>query len=337
MTWLYGSWAWILWAIPVLIAALGWAFRKSERRWDRVAIGTIRHRIVNGFDAIVARRRTGLSVVALILLAVAALRPQFGTEYVSAINKGQSIVVAVDTSLSMDATDLSPSRIEFAKEDLNALMTQLKGDRISLVTFAGTAAIQCPFTIDYLAAKLFIDDIMTGDLPIPGTNLASPIHAAIAAYRDIPGRKTLIIYSDGESFEGDYRAAAADAKSQGIVIHTVGIGTEKGDVIPLYDENRQPAGFKVDRSNKTVVSKRDNQSLKEVAAITGGRYIQVSAHQAAAPQLAVLLGKAGEADYRAYLMPRHHDRYTVLAALALIALVLEWIMSPMLPLWRPKL
>jgi len=266
-------------------------------------------------------------LMSLTLLVVAALRPQFGTEYVSTTNKGQSILVAVDTSQSMDSADLKPSRLEFAKEDLVTLMSQLKGDRISLMTFSGTAAVQCPFTIDYMAAKLFIDDIRTGDLPIPGTNLAAPIRAAIAAYHGIPGRKTVIIYSDGEAFEGDYRAAAMAAKAEGIVIHTVGIGTPKGDVIPLVDENGQPSGFKTNRAKQTVITQRNETVLKDIAVTTGGRYIRVSSQQAGAPQLAVLLGKAGEADYRAYLTPRRHDRYAILAAIVLGMLLLEWSLS----------
>ncbi len=336
MSWLYSSWGWILWALPFVIVGVIWSVRRATQRLSLVVVPSLWPKVLNGFDAGVARRKTILSIAALVILVIATLRPQFGTEYASTTNKGQSILVAVDTSQSMDSADLNPSRLEFAKDDLVTLMSQLKGDRVSLMTFSGTAAIQCPFTIDYMAAKLFIDDIRTGDLPIPGTNLAAPIRAAISAYHGIPGRKTLIIYSDGEAFEGKYRAAAIAAKAEGIVIHTVGIGTPKGDVIPLFDENGQPSGFKVNRAKQTIVTHLNEAVLKDIAVITGGHYIRVSSQQAAAPQLAVLLGKAGDSDYRTYLTPQRHDRYAILAVIVLGLLLLDVSLSAVVRPGKPS-
>jgi Ca-activated chloride channel family protein len=334
MNWLYGEWAWVLLAIPAISAGLLVVHKRSVRRLNLFILPAVWRKVMVGVDQIVARRRILLSVGALVLLAIAALRPQFGTQYMAIPNKGQSILLAIDTSQSMESQDLTPSRLAFAKRDLVTLMEMLKGDRIGLITFAGTASLQCPLTIDYIAAKLFIDDVQTGDQPIPGTNLAAAIRAAIDAFQKIPGRKTLIIYSDGETFEGNYEAAAVAAKTAGIVIHTVGIGTKSGGLIPVFDEEGAVAGYKTDQKQNEITTQLNETALKEIATMTGGRYIQVSAAQAAAPHLGVLLGKAGEADYRAYLTPQRNERYVILALIALGLLLGEWVLMAG-PLRRP--
>jgi Ca-activated chloride channel family protein len=325
MNLLYSQWIWVFLILPVV--AIGATLRARKTPLARFVSPVLWTAVLNGFNRVIARRKLILTWVGLVLLMVAALRPQFGTIYEPTTNKGQSILIAIDTSQSMDATDLFPSRLGFAKQDLVTLMDQFKGDRVGLVTFAGIGAMQCPFTIDYTAVKLFVDDVHTGELPIPGTNLAAPIYAAIEAYKGIPGRKTLVIYSDGESFEGDFSAAAKAAKTAGIVIHAVGIGSPQGTSIPILDENGQSSGLKTDRAHQPVVTKLDESAMKAIAKMTGGRYIRATSQQAAAPQLAVLLGKAGEADYRAYLTPKHQARYMILALLAFIMLGIEWLTS----------
>lgn len=325
MIFLYGSYGWI-WGVILAVAGLVvWRRRRHGLvRWIHPNVWAV---VVHGFNHQVARRKQVLVWAAVGLLGIAVLRPQFGTTYQSVTGSRQSVLVAVDASQSMDATDGAPSRMALVKQDFTTLLNQLSGDRVGLIGFSGVAAIQCPFTIDYPALKLLMGDLNTQAIPVPGTNLAAPIEKATAVYRDTPGRKTLVIYSDGESFEGDFRVAAQSAKAAGIVIHTVGVGTIKGASIPIAGTDSSGGGLKTSRQSEVVVSKLNENALKTVAELTGGRYIRLTPNQAAAPQLGVLLGKSGVADYRAYLTPVRQDRYVVLAVLALIALAIDWWVS----------
>ncbi len=322
MTFLYGAMAWIMGIIPLLAAWVWWRQRnRGLARWVHPAVWNV---TVNGFNQTWATRSRFGVWVAVVLLGIAVLRPQFGTVYAPVSGKGQSILIAIDASQSMDASDANPSRLGLVKQDIVTMLNQFSGDRVGLIGFSGVAAIQCPFTIDYPALKLLIGDLDTQTIPVPGTNLAEPIHNAIAAYRQVPGRKTLIIYSDGESFAGDYQKAASAAKAAGIVIHTIGVGSVAGSSIPIVTNGTPAGALKTNRQAEVVISRLNESALKSVATTTGGRYLRLTSTQASAPQLAVLLGKAGEADYRAYLTPVRQDRYLGLACLALILLAIDW-------------
>ena len=135
-------------------------------------------------------------------------RPQWGMRQETVQRQGVDVLVALDTSYSMNAEDVAPSRLEKAKSEIRGLIGRLKGDRIGLIAFAGTAIVQCPLTLDYGAASLFLDIADTETIPEPGTSLAAAIQTATSAFIAKERKyKVLVIITDGEDLEGQVQTA----------------------------------------------------------------------------------------------------------------------------------
>jgi Ca-activated chloride channel family protein len=168
----------------------------------------------------------------------------------------------------MNTEDIAPSRLEKAKREIRSLIGRLKGDRVGLVAFAGTAILYCPLTLDYGAANLFLDLLDTSVIPDPGTALAPAIQAATSAFSATERKyKILVLFTDGEDLEGDIPAAVDKARDGGVIIYTVGIGTPEGKPIPVRDEKGDIVEYRKDAGGQIVVSRLDERALAQIAGI----------------------------------------------------------------------
>jgi Ca-activated chloride channel family protein len=218
--------------------------------------------------------RTFCVFATVFFLILALLRPQYALKEEQLSRKGHDIVIVLDTSLSMAAQDISPTRFEHAKQEILALLQSVSGDRVGLVLFSGSAFVACPLTLDYAAFQMFLDDAQLGSISRPGTNLAAAIETARRAFRLQDKRKRfVIVLSDGESFEGDAQSAAKKAADEGLRIYCLGIGTANGDPIPVRNEAGQIVDYKRDGHNQVVLSKLNQQELASVAEAADGGYI----------------------------------------------------------------
>ena len=118
-------------------------------------------------------------ILSVFFLVFALARPQWGTRLVNVSREGIDILIAIDVSASMSATDIRPNRLSKAKQEVNGLLDKLKGDRVGIVVFAGSAFIFCPLTMDYKAAQMFLDNVETGVVPKPGTAIGDAIRTSI--------------------------------------------------------------------------------------------------------------------------------------------------------------
>jgi len=216
-----------------------------------------------------------LLIAGMFFLIIALIGPETGTKLRLVKRRGVDIVICFDTSLSMSAEDVSPNRLIRAKYEVDKFIDNLKGDRVGLVAFAGTSYLVCPLTLDYSAAKLFLDVIDTGVIGVQGTAIADALNTAFAAFKD-DGKekksKVVIVISDGEDHEGNVKEAIEDAKKKGIIIYSVGVGSFSGAPIPLYDEHGNRIGFKKDKSGKIVTTVLSEATLRMIASETGGKY-----------------------------------------------------------------
>lgn len=203
---------------------------------------------------------------ALALIAVALARPQFGARTELRKARGMDVVLALDLSKSMLAQDVSPSRLGRARLEIEALLGQLRGDRVGLVAFTSVAVPLCPLTIDHAALELQLRDARPEDLPRGGTSLAEAIRASkklLDQSRYPQAGKAIVVITDGEENEGDPQEAAKEAKDAGIEVHVVGVGSKAGEPIPI------PGGYLKDSRGQTVIS-RLNESMLEAIATAGG-------------------------------------------------------------------
>jgi len=215
-----------------------------------------------------------LFVLGFFCLIISAAGPQFGTKVKEVERQGVDLVIAFDTSVSMDAQDIKPSRIEKAKFEISRLIQSLNGDRVSMIVFAGTSHLYLPLTTDYEAALLFLHAIDTKMIPNQGTSISSALDKAIdIVSRDEDKYKVVLLVTDGEDHEGDAINLAKKAAEIGIEIHTIGIGSNSGGLIPIVKNDKGQIEYKRDNSGKLITSVLNKNILKEIAnAGNGGFY-----------------------------------------------------------------
>ena len=213
----------------------------------------------------------------LLLLAVAGgviaamnLREPADADSIS--RKGIDVVIAMDVSKSMLATDLQPSRLERAKQFINKLMNEMPNDRIALVLFAGKAYMQMPLTTDHGAAQMFVSSAGPDVVPQQGTVISEALKMSANAFNTADRRfKAVVLISDGEDHDPEADKTSKDLAKQGMMINTVGIGSPEGANIfdPSTGENKK------DEMGNTVVTKLNEDELKMLAENTNGVYIRL--------------------------------------------------------------
>jgi len=316
---------WLLVSVPVLAWVLRRAGRKRREAVEAFASPRLVDRLLAG-----SRRGGGLRgalwLGALALLAVAAARPRVGTQLERVERRGADILVAIDTSDSMLAQDASPSRLEAAKREVLGLLARLQGDRIGIVTFSTQAFLYCPLTIDYGAATTFVESIDASITSGAGTALSAALGEAQRALKAGEGRDSaVVLVSDGEDWGDGAREAAAALRAQGTRLFVLGVGTEAGAPVPVYDDEGKITGTR-EYEGKVVVSRLRAQELAELARAGGGAYFRggQADHGAAAVhgRLSELeSSRIGQYNFRSYA-----ERFQWPLGLALALLGAEFLM-----------
>lgn len=246
-------------------------------------------------------------ILSLVFIVIAIARPKWGIKHVEAKSLSSDIVIALDVSKSMLAQDLKPDRLTRAKIVFKDLTEQLKGQRVGLIAFAGQAYWQCPLTSDIKAFEMFLSLLDTSAVPFEGTNIAAPIDLACKSLEKVPSNtKALVIITDGENFDGNLNGALQLAIDSRTKIFCVGIGTDKGEPIPVY-ENGEFKEYLKDEKGKTVVTKLDSATLEKIASVTGGRYYNLS--QSSVNNLASRLNKLDKTEGTASIFTNLEERF----------------------------
>jgi Ca-activated chloride channel family protein len=210
-------------------------------------------------------------------IVLALARPQWGIVREKVEREGADVVLALDTSGSLATEDVSPNRFFLARAGLMNLVQRLEGDRFGLVAFEGEAYPLVPLTLDADAVGLFLETLEPGIVPAPGSSLGVGLAKGLEMFVDKQRRnKVLVLVSDGEDLEGEVEEAVKRAKEAGVVVHTVGVGTESGGPVPDFDREGNRAGFKKDLDGSAVVSRLNPATLEAIARGTGGRFVRVS-------------------------------------------------------------
>ena len=216
--------------------------------------------------------RTIFLVSTFVFLLFALTRPQWGYQWEDINQEGVDIIVALDVSRSMLAEDIKPNRLERAKRKISDLLDMLRGDRVGLVAFAGTSFVQCPLTLDYSAARIFLNAIDTDLIPVQGTALGDALRKSVKAFRTEDNKsKAIILITDGEDQTGQALQAAKEAREVGVKVFTIGIGKEIGAPLPNPDKN---GGFLKNEEGEVILTKLDETTLQKISLETGGSYVR---------------------------------------------------------------
>lgn len=238
--------------------------------WDKLSPGWQPRRMYG---------RLALWLTALFLFGIALARPQWGFTWREIKRTGLDIVVVVDTSRSMLATDLKPNRLQQAKWGIRDMLAQLRGDRVGLVVFAGVGYLQSPLTSDYAALMMYVNDLNAGLVPRGGSAINDALKVAANAFDDASGTDRLIVLiTDGEYTTDDPLTLVPDLKEKKVKVYAIGVGGPEGELIPVRDESGRE-NFLRDRSGNIVKSSLNEAALQRLALSTGGAYLRAAPGQ----------------------------------------------------------
>jgi|Deesub1362B_J571_1020462.scaffolds.fasta_scaffold00638_6 Ca-activated chloride channel family protein len=312
--------------IPLLIVFFVMVRRSKRRALERFGNLQLLQKLMVAYSPGRQNLKAALVIAAVTFFLIAMARPQIGTRLEEVKRKGVDIFVAIDVSASMLAQDIKPNRLEKAKHEIASLINQLKGDRIGLIVFAGEAFVQCPLTLDYGAAKMFLDVVDPDLIPVPGTAIGKAILKAVESFvAEERKHKVLILITDGEDTIGDPEPmkAAELAEKEGVVIYTVGIGTPEGVPIPVYDEAGRQVGFKKDRNGNVVTSKLDQLTLEKIALQTNGKYYHATPSEMELSKIYAEIQKMEKKELSSRIFSQYEDRYQYFLALGLVLLLID--------------
>jgi Ca-activated chloride channel family protein len=303
-------------------------------RWKRAAMQRFGNlELVKKLSLSASRKRqiwkVALLVAAMFFAILALARPQVGSKLEEVKREGVDLMIAIDVSASMNAQDIQPSRLDKARHAIGTMLDKLQGDRVGIIAFAGTAFVQCPLTLDYGAAKMFLEYLEPGMIPEPGTNLVAAIESAMKSFSATERKfKVLVLITDGEvTNDEDPLKMAEAAEREGVVIYTVGIGSPQGVPIPEYNERGVQTGFKKDRNGEVVVTKLDEVTLEKIALQTGGKYYRASSAESELDRIYDAIAAMEKKDLASLKFSQYEDRFQWPLGMALLLLVIEWHIS----------
>ncbi|MGA2138146.1 MAG: VWA domain-containing protein [Verrucomicrobiia bacterium] len=315
---------WLLALAPVLAVFLVWAFRARRRALARFASQPLLQRLAESVRPVARRWKAVLIVTAVTLAALALTQPRWGFEWREVKHKGVDVFVLLDVSKSMLTEDVRPNRLTQAKYAVQDLLEKLRGDRIGLVAFAGTAFVQCPLTVDYEAFRLTLKDADTRIIPRGGTAIGTAIRTALKAFEAGEGRdRAIVLITDGEETESDALAAADEAAKAGVKMYAIGVGTAEGELIPVREDGK-PMEFLKDREGKVVKSRLDEETLKQLALKTGGIYVRSAAGDFGIDTIYDKgIAQLQRKEYEARLQKQYFERFQWPLGIAFALLVVE--------------
>lgn len=323
-----GYYAHGFWVCPALILFFIWAEKNRKSALSRFAEKRLLGKIASSASPKKRVAKFGMLILVFLLSTTALMRPQWGFRWEEVKREALDILIAIDVSKSMLATDTRPNRLEKSKLAVKDLIKKLRGDRIGLIAFSGTAYLQCPLTIDYGGFLLALNDLRVGTIPRGGTSLSSAIKEAAKAFEGNKNKdKALIIITDGEDHEGSAHAFAEKASKAGIKIFCIGIGTQNGELIQLVGKNGERSFLK-DRSGNVVKSRLNEEALKDIALATGGAYIRASGAEFGLDFIYERkLSKMQKEEIKARMQKLYFERFQIPLAAAFLLLFLEIFIS----------
>lgn len=312
-------------AASLVLFLLWYGAKKRRDLLNKIGSADLLLRLIPKETEALRKVKGWLLAGAVFFLALAVSGPQWGVELTASDSSVTHVMIAIDTSLSMLAQDIKPSRIEDAKLMLNILVDQLAGSRIGVVGFSGKAYLQCPITTDQDAIKYFVSSSVPGMYPESGTNLGDAIYLSTRMLAPYPGQKALVLLTDGEDRKDELKEALKVAKEQGITIFTVGIGKPEGDLIPLPLAPGQSGqrDFKKDKNGNPVMTRLGEKTLIDIAQQTGGAYFRYTEPESVASAIAKQVQGFEKGKWKSRGRATFKNRYQYPLFIALLLLLLE--------------
>ncbi len=328
---------WLFWVIPVIAALFLLSRWWRKRAQNKFADPESLRKLSPDKSRFKPILKFVFFALAMACLVLALVNPKMGSKLESVTREGVDIVFAVDVSKSMLAEDVAPNRLDKAKQIVQRIIDQLKGDRVGIIAYAGSAVPQLPITTDYGAAKLFLDNLNTNMVSSQGTAIAEAIKLSLEYYDDdSQTSRVLFLLTDGEDHEGEIEALAQEAAKKNIHIFTIGMGSIKGGRIPIR-VNGTLREYKKDWNGETVITKMDESALRQIAKITHGEYIEGRSTQAVLEKVNEFLDGLNKSDIETKQFASFQSQFQWFLGFGILFMVLEVLLLERKTAWLNRL
>ena len=330
-------WFWLLLIIPIILVLFLVLQIWKQRAQNKFADNRLLNKLSPNRSLFKSMFKIGLFCLAIASLVIALVNPKIGTKLETIKREGVDIVFAVDVSKSMLAEDIAPNRLEKSKQLVTQIINNLASDRIGIIAYAGKAFPQLPITTDYASAKMFLQNMNTDMLSSQGTAIDEAISLARTYFDDEEQtNRVLIIISDGEDHGETAVEVAEEASNEGIKIFTIGVGKNKGGPIPIK-RNGVVMNYKKDREGETVITKLDEETLKNIAKEANGSYINGENTNNVVEQIREILNKMDKQEFESKQIAEFKDQFQWFLGFALMFLFIDIFLLERKTEWLKKL
>ena len=308
----------LLLIVPLLFVVYALWLRSRRKRIEKLGDPQMVEKLIPDASTGKGWLKITLLALAWIFFVIGLARPQTGARLKEHESKGAEVMIALDVSNSMLAEDYSPNRLERSKLAISRLVDKLAGDRVGLVVFAGQAFVQLPITTDYVSAKIFLNSTNTSSVPVQGTALADAISTCARSFSTQSEKsRAIILITDGEDHEGDVLEVAQSVAETGIRIYCVGVGSPAGKPIPAE------GGLMKDKDGNIVVTKLDEDILRQIAGVGGGKYVRAGNGEFGLNPIIDDIRSLDKEAFNSMVFEDFNEQYMYFFALALFFLILE--------------
>ena len=274
---------------------------------------------------------------ALLMLVISLVNPKIGTELKTVKREGVDIVFAIDVSKSMLAEDIAPNRIIKSKRIVSELFNNLGSDRVGIIAYASTAIPVLPITTDFSSARMFLESLNTDMLSSQGTSIAEAINLSKNYFNDEnQTNRVLCVISDGEDHEIQNNNLSDIAKEAGITIISIGVGSPNGAPIPIK-ENDIVKSYKKDDKGEVVITKLNENILKDMATQTGGIYFKGDNTSSVVSSIVDELKEMDKQEFESKQFVSFKDQFQWFLFVGLFLIILDVVVFERKTYWLDKL
>lgn len=312
----------LLLLIPVFLVVQGIVLKFRRRRLRRLGDETLVKSLMPSWSYAKVWVRMSFLCIAFFFFVLGLSRPVVGARLKEHKTRGAEVMIVLDVSNSMLAEDYSPNRLDRAKLAVSRMVDKLKDDRLGLVVFAGNSFVQLPITTDYVSAKMFLNSISTESVPIQGTAVGEAINTALRSFSAQSDKsRAIIVITDGENHEDDPIAAAAQAAELGVRVFTIGVGSPEGKMIPVDGD------YLRDKDGNPVVTRLDEDVLKEIAAAGKGVYVRAGNNEFGLNPIIEEISRMDDEEYNSVVFEEYDELYMYFFGMALLFFVIEMLIG----------
>ncbi len=327
---IFYSWnQYIVW-LPIVILICVIALYKSykTKRAVQLLAGLRVTKLFSNYHPLKTLAKSLLLCFAVSFLFIALLRPQWNEKDIEVKQEGRELFIALDVSRSMLATDCAPNRLTCAKEKITQLLNTLACERVGLILFSGSAFVQCPLTADYDAFNMFLSHVDAETISSGTTALDKALEAAMKSFEHVSdsSNKIVILFTDGEDFSHNLSSIKQKASKRGVSLFAVGVGTQAGAPVPLFDHHGKQVGHQKDKYGKIVISRLNEAMLSALTRDLGGVYVPMTENNDDIVRLAGWVESFEKSEFKDAHVISKEDTYHYFIAVGICCLFLEWIL-----------